>query len=158
MLSKKEMEEGVAIVEGKVKKYRPGCVCLVGKGIWDAVERVWRREGRWGRRGGEAARTKIPGKGEFQYGWQEAWMGAGKEWEGARVFVATSSSGLAAGISWEEKVRIWKVLGAFVEERREARGEEGIGGGEAAEEDGAGLEVPLGGTKDAMIENGGDEE
>jgi G:T/U-mismatch repair DNA glycosylase len=44
--------------------------------------------------------------------------GEGK-WKGARVFVASSTSGLAATLSLEEKERIWRELGEWVENRRE---------------------------------------
>lgn len=105
MLSKAEMEAGVPIFEEKVKRYRPGCVCLVGKSIWETCERVWKREGR------------LNKSKRFEYGWQDVWIGKDKEWEGARVFAATSTSGLAATVSWDEKVRIWKELGDWYKER-----------------------------------------
>ena len=107
MLSRAEMEAGVSVIEEKVKKYKPGCVCLVGKSIWDTVERVWKREGRL--RGGT--------KKKFEYGWQDMWMGKDKEWEGARVFAATSTSGRAITLSYDEKVEIWKQLGEWYKKR-----------------------------------------
>jgi TDG/mug DNA glycosylase family protein len=45
----------------------------------------------------------------------------GQDWEGARVFVATSTSGLAATLLPAEKERIWKELGVWVQQRREER-------------------------------------
>jgi thymine-DNA glycosylase len=105
MLSKKEMEDGVAAVEEKARQFRPGCVVMVGKSVWEAVLRVWKREGRW-------KSTKA-----FEYGWQDAWIGGDGNWKGSRVFAATSTSGLAASLSWEEKVRIWKQLGDWYRER-----------------------------------------
>ncbi|KAI0467124.1 DNA glycosylase [Xylaria cf. heliscus] len=45
-------------------------------------------------------------------------------WEGARIFVATSTSGLAASLRPEEKERIWKVLGDWCVQRRKERAEE----------------------------------
>lgn len=56
-LSKSEMDAGVAVLEAKVRKYRPEAVCIVGKSIWESVWRV--RHGR------------AIGKEEFRYGWQE---------------------------------------------------------------------------------------
>ncbi|KAI0509115.1 DNA glycosylase [Xylaria bambusicola] len=44
-------------------------------------------------------------------------------WEGARVFVATSTSGLAATVRPEEKERIWKILGDWCVQRRKERAE-----------------------------------
>ncbi|KAI0103471.1 DNA glycosylase [Daldinia grandis] len=112
-LSKAEMDEGVAILEDKCRRWRPEVACITGKSIWESVFRV---------RHGRAMK-----KGEFTYGWQEERMGVfkgnGKEepWEGTRVFVATSTSGLAATLRPEEKERIWKVLGDWCVKRRKER-------------------------------------
>ncbi|OTA92526.1 hypothetical protein M434DRAFT_64428, partial [Hypoxylon sp. CO27-5] len=112
-LSKAEMDEGVSILEEKCRKWRPEVACVVGKSIWESVFRV--RHGR------------SLAKGEFQYGWQEERMGVveggdGEEpWEGSRVFVAPSTSGLAASLRPEEKERIWKILGDWCVKRRKER-------------------------------------
>ncbi|KAI0882193.1 DNA glycosylase [Annulohypoxylon maeteangense] len=118
-LSKAEMDEGVAMLEDKCRRWRPEVACVVGKSIWESVFRV---------RHGRALR-----KGEFSYGWQEERMGVietgdGEEggWEGSRVFVATSTSGLAATLRPEEKERIWKVLGDWCVRRRKEREEEAV--------------------------------
>ncbi|KAI1392735.1 DNA glycosylase [Hypoxylon trugodes] len=119
-LSKGEMDEGVAVLEEKCRRWRPEVACVVGKSIWESVFRV--RHGR------------AIGKGEFNYGWQEERMGVVKEgkevngvkeepWEGSRVFVATSTSGLAATLRPEEKERIWKILGDWCVQRRKERAE-----------------------------------
>ncbi|KAI1484509.1 DNA glycosylase [Biscogniauxia mediterranea] len=124
-LARAELDAGVAALEAKCRACRPECVCLVGKSIWESVVRV--------RRGGRAL-----AKGEFAYGWQGderfgavpegEGEGEGEEgttvttpWEGARIFVATSTSGLAASLRPEEKERIWKVLGDWCVERRKER-------------------------------------
>lgn len=108
MLSKAEMDAGVPVLEAKVAAKRPDAVCLVGKGIWEAVWRV---------RHGRAIR-----KEEFRYGWQDEAenMGCtdGSDWVGAPVFVATTTSGLAAGMSIPEKEAVWAELGAWVVKRR----------------------------------------
>ncbi|KAH1551264.1 hypothetical protein KXX57_008755 [Aspergillus fumigatus] len=111
MLSKAEMNAGVPVLEAKVAKQRPEAVCLVGKSIWEAVWRV--RKGRPIR------------KEEFRYGWQDETENMGRcdgpdGWEGARVFVATTTSGLAAGMSIAEKQAVWNELGRWVIQRREA--------------------------------------
>ncbi|EEH22197.1 hypothetical protein PABG_04408 [Paracoccidioides brasiliensis Pb03] len=113
-LSKKEMDEGVPVLERKIREKRPEAVCLVGKGIWEAVWRVKR---------GRAIR-----KEEFKYGWQDEGerMGRSPGWKGARVFVATSTSGLAAGMSMAEKEAVWNQLGDWVKKRREEREKEGV--------------------------------
>ena len=103
------MVEGVGVVERKVRECRPEAVCIVGKGIWDVMYKV---------KTGRALK-----KGEFEYGWQEEglWLGreGGNGWfRGARTFVATSTSGLAAGMKPAEKLEVWKELGAWFEPRR----------------------------------------
>lgn len=106
MLSRAEMDAGVPVLEAKVAMQRPESVCLVGKGIWEAVWRVRR---------GRAIR-----KEEFRYGWQDERenMGRSKAWHGARVFVATTTSGLAAGMNTQEKLAVWNELGRWVVKRR----------------------------------------
>lgn len=122
-LSKAEMDEGVAVLEEKARRWRPEAVCIVGKSIWESVWRV--RHG------------KAVGKSEFRYGWQDEGENMGRlgpegmsedekeegvvyapDWGGARVFVASSTSGLAATLSPAEKEKIWRELGAWVEARR----------------------------------------
>ncbi|KAI1424475.1 DNA glycosylase [Xylaria sp. FL1777] len=143
-LSRAEMDAGVAVLEDKCRRWRPEAVCVVGKGIWESIFRVWR--------GRNLAR------GEFEYGWQTERMGAvppapgsaavrigragagtpdggggdkreGDDgpWEGARIFVATSTSGLAATLRPEEKERIWKILGDWCVQRRKERAGEKTG-------------------------------
>lgn len=108
-LSKAEMDAGVQTLEAKVRASRPEAVCIVGKSIWESIWRV---------RHGRAIK-----KDEFSYGWQDDQekMGAGDGWEGARVFVATSTSGLAATLLPAEKERVWRELGVWVEQRRAER-------------------------------------
>ncbi|KAK0118058.1 hypothetical protein ONS95_012367 [Cadophora gregata] len=113
-LSKGEMDSSVAVLEEKIRKCRPEAVCIVGKSIWESIWRV--KRGR-----------KIK-KEEFRYGWQDECdnMGAvdgedGNGWEGAKVFVACSTSGLAANLRPAEKEVIWKELGVWVERRRKER-------------------------------------
>jgi thymine-DNA glycosylase len=128
-LSKSEMDESVGILEEKIRKWRPESVCLVGKSIWESI---WR-----------AKHGRGIKKEEFKYGWQDEGENLGKiegndlvklesqnedalpgpstnraDWKGARVFVATSTSGLAATLSPAEKERIWRELGVWVEQRR----------------------------------------
>lgn len=109
------MDASVEILEEKIRKCKPEAVCIVGKSIWESVWRV--RHGK-----------KI-GKEEFRYGWQDEGenmgvvegVGDAEAWEGARVFVACSTSGLAATLRPPEKEEIWKPLGAWVEKRRRER-------------------------------------
>ncbi|SPJ71208.1 related to G/T mismatch-specific thymine DNA glycosylase [Fusarium torulosum] len=108
-LSKQEMDEGVEILHEKCRKYRPESVCVVGKSIWESIWRV-----RHGKPVGKA----------FKYGWQDETenMGVIKgEWEGSKVFVSSSTSGLAATLSPAEKERIWAEIGSWATKRRAER-------------------------------------
>lgn len=114
-LSKSEMDEGVAILEEKIRKWRPESVAIVGKSIWESVWRVRHK--------------KKCGKDDFRYGWQDdsERMGIvgveGEEgWPGARVFVTTTTSGLAAGMRPHEKEEVWRGLGEWVKRRRIEKG------------------------------------
>lgn len=122
-LSKEEMVAGARVLDDKVRHGRPQAVCLVGKSIWEAV---------WKWKHGRAIKPK-----EFRYGFQDAQENMGRSgglggegggWAGARVFVASSTSGLAASLSLREKQEIWAQLGAWVNERRKER-ERAKGGG-----------------------------
>ena len=107
-LSKQEMDASVHILEDKMKEFKPEVVCIVGKGIWESIWRV--RHGK---------RIK---KEEFKYGWQDEVENMGvaddENWEGSKVFVATSTSGLAATLLPAEKEKIWRELGVWVEQKR----------------------------------------
>ncbi|MCJ1468150.1 hypothetical protein MMC07_006778 [Pseudocyphellaria aurata] len=114
-LSKEEMDDLVKELEAKIALYRPESVAIVGKSIWESIWRV---------KNGKAIR-----KEQFKYGWQDDRMKMGKvkdgeeKWAGARVFVATTTSGLAAGMKLSEKEEIWRGLGEWVEKRRSERAE-----------------------------------
>lgn len=113
MLSRAEMNAGVPVLEAKIAAQRPEVVGLVGKSIWEAIWRV---------KMGRPIR-----KEEFRYGWQDESMNMGRVegehgWKGARVFVATTTSGLAATMSMAEKEVVWKELGVWVERRRQETG------------------------------------
>ncbi|KAL7943218.1 DNA glycosylase [Trichoderma barbatum] len=108
-LSKQEMDDGVSILEDKARKWRPESMCVVGKSIWESIWRV---------------RHGSPVGKAFKYGWQDESENMGViegEWAGARVFVATSTSGLAASMSLAEKQAVWNQLGSWVKTRRAER-------------------------------------
>ncbi|KAL8649110.1 MAG: hypothetical protein Q9210_004593 [Variospora velana] len=115
-LSKAEMDAGVADLEVKIATHKPEAVAIVGKAIWESLWRV--RHGR-----------NIK-KEQFKYGWQDdsERMGVvetGKSpWPGAKVFVATTTSGLAAGMRPHEKEEVWEELGHWVKNKRRQRTEE----------------------------------
>lgn len=117
-LSKKEMDDSVHILEEKIRTFKPEVACIVGKSIWESIWRV--RHG------------KSIKKEQFKYGWQDetenmGLLGAlkseedGDSWKGAKVFVTTSTSGLAATPSPAEKQIIWRELGVWVEQKRTER-------------------------------------
>ncbi|KAL6904682.1 uracil-DNA glycosylase-like protein [Trichoderma evansii] len=108
-LSKQEMDDGVALLEEKARKWRPESMCVVGKSIWESIWRV---------------RHGSPVGKAFKYGWQDESENMGiikGEWAGAKVFVATSTSGLAASMSPAEKQAVWNQLGSWVKTRRGER-------------------------------------
>ncbi|KAI5201852.1 DNA glycosylase [Aureobasidium subglaciale] len=113
-LSKAETSDGTPVLEEKCRKWQPECVCIVGKGIWEAIFR--HRHG------------KSPTKSEFHWGWQDEAENMGRiaaagenGYQGARVFVTTSTSGLAASLKPAEKEAIWKPFGDWCKQRRTSR-------------------------------------
>lgn len=108
-LRKQEMDDSVGILQEKIHNFKPECVTIVGKSIWESIWRV---------RHGKPIR-----KDQFKWGFQDGRenMGVDGTWKGAKIFVATSTSGLAASLSPHEKEAIWRELGLWVEQRRKER-------------------------------------
>ncbi|KEF53286.1 uncharacterized protein A1O9_10734 [Exophiala aquamarina CBS 119918] len=111
-LTRQEMQEGAAILDKKIAEFRPQAAVIVGKSIWEAI---------WIMKKGEH-RFKDP---SFHWGWQDEEMQlgrvlAGKDvlWPGAKTFVATSTSGLAATLTPAEKLEIWTPLGEWMTAKR----------------------------------------
>jgi len=116
------MDAGVKDLEDKIRKWKPESVAIVGKSIWESIWRVKKGRG-------------IK-KDEFRYGWQADTERMGIEtvmnktecgrdflptdcrWMGSKVFVACSTSGLAATLSPLQKQNIWNELGEWVKQRR----------------------------------------
>lgn len=112
-LTKQEMEEGATILDRKIAEFRPQAVVIVGKSIWEAI---------WMMKQGQK-RFKDP---DFHWGWQDEEMQLGRivdgknvAWPGAKTFVATSTSGLAATMKPAEKLEVWKPLGEWMTARRQ---------------------------------------
>lgn len=113
-LSKLELQEGAVVLDQKIATYKPQAVVIVGKGIWEAIWTVKKGQKRF----------IDPG---FHWGWQDEDMQMGRTtdgdgkiiWPGAKTFVATSTSGLAATLSPAEKLDIWKPLGEWMDWIRE---------------------------------------
>ncbi|KAF2785893.1 G/U mismatch-specific DNA glycosylase [Melanomma pulvis-pyrius CBS 109.77] len=121
-LSKDETSAGTANLDAKFLKYKPESVCIVGKGIWEAILRYRKSQG-----------ITVPKASDFKYGWQDEKYNMGKSeeeildddgnvWKGSRVFVTTSTSGLAANLKPAEKEAIWKPFGEYVQKRRTEKG------------------------------------
>ncbi|ODQ68357.1 G/U mismatch-specific DNA glycosylase, partial [Nadsonia fulvescens var. elongata DSM 6958] len=91
-LSREEMIQGALILEERITRNKPKCVCIVGKGIWECIMR--------------ARGTKV-GK-DFEWGLQNAILGQ------SAVFVVPSTSGLVAAITRERKLEIWRELAGFL--------------------------------------------
>lgn len=119
-LSKEEVVAGTPILDAKIRKYKPEAVCIVGKSIWESI---WQYH-----------HGRKPTKAQFSYGWQDEVYNMGKlpvegeddtdeDWPGAKVFVATSTSGLSAFPKPPEKEVIWKPFGEWVQKRRAERNE-----------------------------------
>lgn len=119
-LSKEEVVAGTPILDAKIRLYKPEAVCIVGKSIWESI---WQYH-----------HGRKPTKAQFSYGWQDQKHNMGKlpvegeddtdeDWPGARVFVATSTSGLSAFPKPPEKQAIWKPFGDWVQKRRAERAE-----------------------------------
>ncbi|KIW18808.1 hypothetical protein PV08_03097 [Exophiala spinifera] len=113
-LSKQELEEGAVTLDKKIAIYKPEAVVIVGKGIWEAIWIV--KKGK-----------KKFNDPDFHWGWQDEEMQLGRVveadghivWPGAKTFVATSTSGLAATLRPAEKLAIWKPLGDWMAMKRE---------------------------------------
>jgi thymine-DNA glycosylase len=105
-LSKEEMLSNVDVVEFKIRKYKPMAVCVVGKGIWDII---YERKS-FGQKLGK----------DFEFGWQPIRLGVDDEWPGARCFVTPSTSGRVASYSKEYQETLWKELGIWVNQQRNA--------------------------------------
>ncbi|KAL8393115.1 hypothetical protein RB595_003056 [Gaeumannomyces hyphopodioides] len=141
-LAHRELDAGVAVLEAKARRFRPEAVCIVGKGIWESVWRVrhgrairknefsygWQPAGEnMGTAAGVAKALAAANSDDPSFlssdlvdeGMEEVEGAA--DWGGARMFVATSTSGLAATLPLVEKERIWRELGVWVEQRRAER-------------------------------------
>ncbi len=111
-LTKEEMRAGAVILEEKIALYKPEAVVIVGKSIWETIWMVKKGQKRF----------KDP---TFHWGWQDEDMQVGRisadeklVWPGAKTFVATSTSGLAASMRPAEKLAVWKTLGDWMTSNR----------------------------------------
>ncbi|KTW29841.1 hypothetical protein T552_01045 [Pneumocystis carinii B80] len=105
-LSKEEMIESVPILEKKIITFYPLSVCIVGKGIYEAIYKY---------------KTGKSLSKPFKWGWQPQRVGKSENYEGALVYVVPSTSGREASYSREMKEHYWNILGEWVELKRKER-------------------------------------
>lgn len=93
-LSRIEMAAGAELLEKRIAKYKPRLVCLVGKGIFEAI-----------------AKTKSWSLKSFQYGLQPQLFGS------ARLFVVPSTSGLVS-MPATKMLEYWGALSNLIRDER----------------------------------------
>lgn len=105
-LSKEEIIKSVPILEEKIIRFCPLSICIVGKGIYEAIYKY---------------KTGKSLDKSFKWGWQSEKMGTSKDYEGALIYVVPSTSGRAATYSKEMKEYYWNILGEWVDQKRKER-------------------------------------
>ena len=106
-LSFEEMVKGAEECEVKIRKWQPKSVCVVGKGIWDAI--FCFKTGK-----------KISYKSKvFEFGWQEMRFGETENFGGALVFVVPSTSGRVAAYTADFKQGLWNIYGKWIQSNRD---------------------------------------
>ncbi|KZT66634.1 DNA glycosylase [Daedalea quercina L-15889] len=105
-LSKKELAAGVPSLLRKIAEYRPRIVALVGKVIWDAMERSMKDIG--------VTIAKKTGKTPFPYDIQQYkvvhQLQDGHEVSETLFFVLPSSSARVAAYQKEDKIKLFALL------------------------------------------------
>lgn len=109
-LDRAEMLDNVPRLERTLQTYAPAIVCFVGKGIWEKIYK--NKTGR-----------NLPKDG-FTWGLQKNidFTFISKD-RSTKLFVMPSTSGLAAGMSREHKLALWKELASIITQEREAQKE-----------------------------------
>jgi TDG/mug DNA glycosylase family protein len=107
-LSRAEMLDNVPRLERTLQTYEPAIICFVGKGIWEKIYKY--KTGR-----------SLP-KDRFAWGLQKNidFTFISKDCS-TKLFVMPSTSGLAAGMSREHKLALWKELAIIITQEREAQ-------------------------------------
>lgn len=104
-LAKSEYAQGAAILEEKIRHFRPRAMSCSGKGIWEAVFR--HIHGRPLRKGDN-----------FQFGWQtESWAYCDDGYR-CPIFVTMGTSGRVAAYTIEYKRSVFAQLGRWVQNER----------------------------------------
>ncbi|KAK9359384.1 uracil-DNA glycosylase-like protein [Lipomyces starkeyi] len=106
-LSKDEMVRSAGELESKLRRLRPNAVCIVGKGIWEAIYRF---------KAGKSLKQE-----QFKFGWQDIdeFQFAAQAGGSPKVFVVPSTSGRVAAYSRSMKGELWKDLGQYIKTIRD---------------------------------------
>lgn len=112
-LTTQDWMDGAAALDGKIRRFKPEAVCLVGEGIFQQWFRY--KEGR-------AYSVKKDGPVKFGVQEEKYWIGRREEdgYAGAVTWVVTTTSGASTKFSTEERVAIWKPLGDWFAPKRDA--------------------------------------
>lgn len=112
-LTTQDYLNGAAVLDAKIREFKPQAVAIVGKGIWEEWVRYKK---------GRKFNVKKDG---FEYGWQDSslWIGRKDDgddaWQGARTFVVTTTSGASTAHTKEQRIAIWKPLGEWFAPKRD---------------------------------------
>lgn len=112
-LTTQDYLDGAAVLDAKIRQYKPQAVAIVGKGIWEEWVRYKK---------GRKFNAKKDG---FEYGWQDPslWIGRSEDgddaWAGARTFVVTTTSGASTAHTKEQRIAIWTPLGEWFAPKRD---------------------------------------
>ncbi|KAK9372046.1 uracil-DNA glycosylase-like protein [Lipomyces chichibuensis] len=106
-LSKDEMVRSAGELESKLRCLRPSAICIVGKGIWEAIYRF---------KAGKSLKQE-----QFKFGWQDLdeFQFAAQAGDSPKVFVVPSTSGRVAAYSRSMKAELWKDLGEYIKTIRD---------------------------------------
>lgn len=110
-LTSKDWMDGAAVLDDKIRRFKPEAVCLVGEGIFQQ----WFRY-----KAGRAYNVKKDGPVKFGIQDEKYWIGRKGDYKGAVTWVVTTTSGASTKFSAEERVAIWKPLGDWFAPKRDA--------------------------------------
>lgn len=101
-LTKEEMRLGAEELENRLAQVSPKIVCIVGKGIWEAIYK--------------AKKGSALKKNDFDWGLQDQ-KRLNIKFAVENVYVVPSTSGLVGGVSRDEKLRLWVELKQFIDDK-----------------------------------------
>lgn len=101
-LTKEEMQAGAQELEKRLAEVSPKIICIVGKGIWEAIYKA---------KTGSTLKKK-----DFDWGLQDQ-KKLNIKFSVENVYVVPSTSGLVGGVSRDEKLRLWVELKQLIDDR-----------------------------------------